>query len=144
MIFHPAHCACIVWPHLSHIATVIAAPYIQLVAVYLYTRVGRLQSERAQSPPCPQGSPRALCLWAIYPMVRSITPSDLIASNQALLTRCVGLTEEQITEIFSGAGRVLNFRLVYDRETGRPKGFGFAEFPDYGAQFFTIRAVENC
>jgi hypothetical protein len=42
------------------------------------------------------------------------------------------LTEEQITEIFSGAGRVLNFRLVYDRETGRPKGFGFAEFPDYG------------
>ena len=44
-----------------------------------------------------------------------------------------GLTEEQITEIFSGAGRVLNFRLVYDRETGRPKGFGFAEFPDYGA-----------
>ncbi len=44
-----------------------------------------------------------------------------------------GLTEEQITEIFSGAGRVINFRLVYDRETGRPKGFGFAEFPDYGA-----------
>jgi RNA recognition motif-containing protein len=43
-----------------------------------------------------------------------------------------GLTEEQITEIFSGAGRVINFRLVYDRETGRPKGFGFAEFPDYG------------
>lgn len=43
-----------------------------------------------------------------------------------------GLTEEQITDIFAGAGRVLNFRLVYDRETGRPKGFGFAEFPDYG------------
>jgi len=42
------------------------------------------------------------------------------------------LTEEQITDIFAGAGRVLNFRLVYDRETGRPKGFGFAEFPDYG------------
>lgn len=49
---------------------------------------------------------------------------------------CAGLTEEQITEIFSGAGRVLNFRLVYDRETGRPKGFGFAEFPDYGAFLF--------
>jgi hypothetical protein len=48
-------------------------------------------------------------------------------------TAGAGLTEEQITEIFSGAGRVLNFRLVYDRETGRPKGFGFAEFPDYGA-----------
>ncbi len=49
------------------------------------------------------------------------------------------MTEEQITEIFSGAGRVKNFRLVYDRETGRPKGFGFAEFPDYGTTFLFLR-----
>lgn len=45
---------------------------------------------------------------------------------------CIGLTEEQIIRIFSTAGKVLNFRLVYDRETGRPKGFGFVEFPDSG------------
>lgn len=45
-----------------------------------------------------------------------------------------GLTEEQIIDIFSSAGKVLNFRLVYDRETGRPKGFGFAEYPDSGSQ----------
>lgn len=44
----------------------------------------------------------------------------------------LGLTEEQIVDIFSSAGKVLNFRLVYDRETGRPKGFGFAEYPDSG------------
>lgn len=43
-----------------------------------------------------------------------------------------GLSEEQISELFSSAGQVLNFRLVYDRETGRPKGFGFAEYPDAG------------
>lgn len=43
-----------------------------------------------------------------------------------------GLTEEQIVDIFSTAGQVLNFRLVYDKETGRPKGFGFAEYPDTG------------
>jgi hypothetical protein len=43
-----------------------------------------------------------------------------------------GLTEEQIVRLFSSAGKVLNFRLVYDRETGRPKGFGFAEYPDSG------------
>jgi cleavage stimulation factor subunit 2 len=49
--------------------------------------------------------------------------------------RFVGLTEEQIVDIFSTAGKVLNFRLVYDRETGRPKGFGFAEYPDSGSQF---------
>ncbi len=46
----------------------------------------------------------------------------------------LGLTEEQIIRIFSSAGKVLNFRLVYDRETGRPKGFGFVEFPDSGSQ----------
>ncbi|KUI66471.1 Cleavage stimulation factor subunit 2 [Cytospora mali] len=45
-----------------------------------------------------------------------------------------GLSEEQISELFSSAGQVLNFRLVYDRETGRPKGFGFAEYPDAGTQ----------
>lgn len=45
-----------------------------------------------------------------------------------------GLTEEQIIDIFSSAGKVLSFRLVYDRETGRPKGFGFAEYPDSGSQ----------
>lgn len=43
-----------------------------------------------------------------------------------------GLSEEQISELFSSAGQVLNFRLVYDRDTGRPKGFGFAEYPDAG------------
>lgn len=32
------------------------------------------------------------------------------------------LTEEQIVEIFSEVGNVQNFRLVFDRETGKPKG----------------------
>ncbi|SPQ18141.1 c9495d48-53b8-48e2-bd11-12818f855e2f [Thermothielavioides terrestris] len=54
-----------------------------------------------------------------------------------------GLTEEQITELFSGAGRVLNFRLVYDRETGRPKGFGFAEFPDYDSAASAVRNLND-
>jgi len=42
------------------------------------------------------------------------------------------LSEEQVIEIFGSCGKVLNFRLVYDRETGRPKGFGFIEYPDSG------------
>ncbi|KAK1829832.1 hypothetical protein QBC39DRAFT_392288 [Podospora conica] len=54
-----------------------------------------------------------------------------------------GLTEEQITDIFSGAGRVVNFRLVYDRETGRPKGFGFAEFPDYDSAASAVRNLND-
>jgi cleavage stimulation factor subunit 2 len=48
------------------------------------------------------------------------------------LTFLPGLTEEQITDIFSSAGKVERFRLVYDPETGRPKGFGFADYPDTG------------
>lgn len=52
---------------------------------------------------------------------------------EAATDRTTGLTEEQIIRIFSTAGKVLNFRLVYDRETGRPKGFGFVEFPDSGS-----------
>ena len=43
-----------------------------------------------------------------------------------------GLSEEQITDIFSSAGKVERFRLVYDTETGKPKGFGFADYPDTG------------
>jgi cleavage stimulation factor subunit 2 len=56
---------------------------------------------------------------------------------------CVGLTEEQIIDIFSDAGRVVSFRLVYDRETGRPKGFGFVEYPDSGALPIIPRLAHN-
>jgi cleavage stimulation factor subunit 2 len=52
--------------------------------------------------------------------------------NASHLTLIPGLTEEQITDIFSSAGKVERFRLVYDPETGRPKGFGFADYPDTG------------
>lgn len=58
-----------------------------------------------------------------------ITRPSLGASH---LTVSQGLTEEQITDIFSSAGKVERFRLVYDSETGRPKGFGFADYPDTG------------
>jgi RNA recognition motif-containing protein len=53
-------------------------------------------------------------------------------ASPELIVSCAGLTEEQIIDIFNSAGKVLSFRLVYDRETGRPKGFGFAEYPDAG------------
>ncbi|KAL1856359.1 hypothetical protein VTK73DRAFT_8296 [Phialemonium thermophilum] len=54
-----------------------------------------------------------------------------------------GLSEEQISDIFSGAGKVLNFRLVYDRETGRPKGFGFAEYPDADSAASAVRNLND-
>ncbi|KAI1333286.1 hypothetical protein F5Y16DRAFT_355331 [Xylariaceae sp. FL0255] len=54
-----------------------------------------------------------------------------------------GLSEEQITDIFSSAGKVMNFRLVYDRETGRPKGFGFAEYPDADSAASAVRNLND-
>ena len=39
-------------------------------------------------------------------------------------------TEEQLKDIFSEVGSVVSFRLVYDRETGKPKGYGFCEYQD--------------
>ncbi|TAQ89627.1 hypothetical protein B7494_g2044 [Chlorociboria aeruginascens] len=54
-----------------------------------------------------------------------------------------GLTEEQIIDIFSSAGKVVSFRLVYDRETGRPKGFGFAEYPDSDSASSAVRNLND-
>ncbi|KAI1369256.1 hinge domain of cleavage stimulation factor subunit 2-domain-containing protein [Xylaria arbuscula] len=54
-----------------------------------------------------------------------------------------GLSEEQIADIFSTAGKVMNFRLVYDRETGRPKGFGFAEYPDADSAASAVRNLND-
>ncbi|KAH9307928.1 hypothetical protein KI387_035839, partial [Taxus chinensis] len=39
-------------------------------------------------------------------------------------------TEEQLVEICKEVGPVVSFRLVVDRETGKPKGYGFCEYRD--------------
>jgi len=39
-------------------------------------------------------------------------------------------SEEELVQMFSQAGSVVAFRLVNDRDTGRPKGFGFCEYSD--------------
>lgn len=39
-------------------------------------------------------------------------------------------TEEQLIEICREVGPVVSFRLVLDRETGKPKGYGFCEYKD--------------
>ncbi|KAL7674196.1 hypothetical protein ACOME3_000475 [Neoechinorhynchus agilis] len=41
-----------------------------------------------------------------------------------------GTTEDQMRDVFSVVGPVVSFRIVYDRETGNPKGYGFAEYQD--------------
>lgn len=71
---------------------------------------------------------RSRCSWAISHTVNTTSQSMNTETHSY-----IGLTEEQIKDIFGSAGKVMSFRLVYDRETGRPKGFGFVEFPDSGS-----------
>ena len=39
-------------------------------------------------------------------------------------------TEDEITEMFGEFGTVHSVALINDRETGRPRGFGFVEVDD--------------
>ena len=46
-----------------------------------------------------------------------------------------GMTQEQVRTLFSQAGEVGEIALITDRDTGRPKGFGFVEMAtEEGAQ----------
>ena len=49
-------------------------------------------------------------------------------------------TEEQLKSIFSEIGVVLSFRLVYDRETGKPKG---RKYHHFARVFFTKQFREK-
>jgi len=42
-------------------------------------------------------------------------------------------TEEEVKELFATHGEVISVALVNDRETGRPRGFGFVEMGDSDA-----------
>jgi len=46
--------------------------------------------------------------------------------------------EEEVRELFSQYGEVNSVKLITDRETGRPRGFGFVEMEDEGA----LKAIE--
>ena len=42
-------------------------------------------------------------------------------------------TEDEINQVFSQHGTVHSVKLINDRETGRPRGFGFVEMDDEAA-----------
>ena len=43
-------------------------------------------------------------------------------------------TEDQVRDLFSTHGTVNSVNLIMDRETGRPRGFGFIEIEDGAEQ----------
>lgn len=42
-------------------------------------------------------------------------------------------TEDEIRTAFEAYGEVTSIKFIEDRETGRPRGFGFVEMDDAGA-----------
>lgn len=100
-------------------------------------------------PTCRQDRLHASSLWATSLTVCNRTQPILLCSTGRLplpdanTARVAGLSEEQITDIFSNAGKVERFRLVYDSETGRPKGFGFADYPDTDSASSAVRNLND-
>jgi cleavage stimulation factor subunit 2 len=54
-----------------------------------------------------------------------------------------GTTEEQLHQIFSEAGRIVNIRTVVDHETGKTKGYAFVEFEDSSTALSAIRNLNG-
>lgn len=44
------------------------------------------------------------------------------------------MSEDETRELFAEYGEVESVNLITDRETGRPRGFGFVEMPDESAR----------
>ncbi|CAO1634601.1 unnamed protein product [Parajaminaea phylloscopi] len=53
------------------------------------------------------------------------------------------MAEEQLISIFSEVGPVVGFRLVFDRDTGKPKGYGFCEFHDPETAASAVRNLND-
>jgi cleavage stimulation factor subunit 2 len=53
------------------------------------------------------------------------------------------LTEEEIVHLLSQAGQVTKFRLMTDPDTGKPKGFGFADFADADSAASAVRNLND-
>ena len=52
-------------------------------------------------------------------------------------------TEAQLRQIFEAHGQVSSASLVMDRDTGRPRGFGFVEFPNDDEAKAAIEALSG-
>lgn len=52
-------------------------------------------------------------------------------------------TERDLQEVFSRVGRVINVRIVTEKETGKPKGFAFIEYTDAASALSAIRNLDG-
>lgn len=53
------------------------------------------------------------------------------------------LSEEQLIDIFKEVGPITNFRLMFDKDTGKPRGFAFCEYADVETAGSAIRNLNG-
>ncbi len=52
-------------------------------------------------------------------------------------------TEDELRRLFEGQGAVASVSLINDRETGRPRGFGFVEMQDEAGATKAVSALNG-
>lgn len=52
-------------------------------------------------------------------------------------------TEDEVRDLFAAFGTVTSVSLISDRETGRPRGFGFVEMEDGGDEAISALDKSN-
>ena len=52
-------------------------------------------------------------------------------------------TEQQLIDLFSEIGTVVNLTIMTDRDTGKPKGYGFCDFTDAETAKSAIRNLDK-
>jgi len=66
--------------------------------------------------------------YLLYLSLNLLTGVRLMATKKLYVgNMSYDMTQEQIRTLFSQAGEVGEIALITDRDTGRPKGFGFVE-----------------
>ena len=65
-----------------------------------------------------------------YPVLRDMKLSKKIYVGNLPFSA----TESEIESLFAQHGEVVSVNLITDRETGRPRGFGFIEMDEEGAE----------
>lgn len=87
----------------------------------------------------------------IFPLLALLmTPMSSRHSSSASASRVVfignipfDVTEEQLIDIFKEVGPVQSFRLMFDRETGRSRGYAFCEYADYETAASAMRNLNG-
>jgi len=51
-------------------------------------------------------------------------------------------TEDEVRDLFAQHGTVVSVNLINDRDTGRPRGFGFVEMDDHTAAMSALDGYE--